>query len=102
LILFHKDFKFFVLKGQKTSSLTISSLFFSAFSNLKFLKVQLNAVTSSSSASKEIILKMNQSPLNGTCEVNKLNGIAFETNFTVKCFNWVDSDGLVYLYSFYG
>jgi len=85
LILFHKDFKFFVLKGQKTSSLTISSLF-----------------TSSSSASKEIILKMNQSPLNGTCEVNKLNGIAFETNFTVKCFNWVDSDGLVYLYSFYG
>ena len=87
---------------MKTANLTISSFLFDAYSNLNFLKVQLNVSTSSSTASKEIILKMNQLPLNGTCRVNNIAGIAFETNFKVKCSDWVDLDGLIYLYSFYG
>jgi hypothetical protein len=83
-------------------NLTISSFFFRSYSYQNFFKIKLNVTTSSSSASKELILKINQSPLNGTCELNTITGVSFVTNFTVKCSDWVDADGLIYSYSFYG
>lgn len=50
----------------------------------------------------EIILKTNQAPYNGTCLVDIFDGIALETNFTVECSNWIDADGFIFIYEFYG
>ena len=85
-----------------TSNLTISSLLFNAYPQVTYWKIQLNATDSLSSGSNEIILKLNQLPTNGTCQVDILNGSALETNFTVKCSNWIDPDGLVYSFQYYG
>ena len=89
-------------KGWTTINLTISSFLFGSYSYQNFFKIKLNVTTSSSSNSKELILKMNQPPINGTCEVNTLTGVSFVTNFTVNCSDWVDADGSIYSYSFYG
>ena len=42
----------------------------------------------------------NQIPVNGYCQVNNKTGLAFETNFTIDCFNWTDSDGFIVAYEF--
>lgn len=59
-------------------------------------------VSGVSSTSSEIILKINQIPLNGSCLVNLKNGTSLETNFTVTCSNWFDADGNITSYEFYG
>ena len=48
-----------------------------------------------------ILLKPNSLPENGTCEVNKLNGTALQTYFTIACVNWQDEDGDVVKYEFF-
>ena len=49
-----------------------------------------------------LILVRNQLPQNGTCSVDKTNGTAMETFFTVTCQNWVDPDGQIMFYQYSG
>ncbi len=49
-----------------------------------------------------LILKINQPPYNGICLLDNLEGTALQTYFTIKCSNWVDADGFITSYEFYG
>lgn len=44
----------------------------------------------------------NKLPLNGTCSVDLTNGIAMNTNFTISCQDWYDTDGAIKTYEFFG
>ena len=52
----------------------------------------------------ELILKTNQPPVNGTCQVlaSNLSGLALDTYFKVVCSNWIDEDGYITFYKLYG
>ena len=90
-------------KGGTSENLSISSLLFQAYPLTTFWTVYLNATSGSYSSSARIILKINELPERGTCQVvSNLTGLALETFFTISCFNWKDPDGFIYSYDFYG
>jgi len=49
---------------------------------------------------KEFDIEINQSPKNGICSINPLNGTII-TLFKINCSNWFDQDGIKD-FTFYG
>lgn len=49
-----------------------------------------------------IIFKINQIPVNGSCNVDLLDGRVLESYFTIKCFDWIDNDGKIVKYEYFG
>jgi len=86
--------------------LTISSLLFQKYSNITYWKIELSVIYYFNGTKfkgiDEIIFKVNELPVNGTCQAYNHTGIAFETNFLISCVDWVDPDGIIYSYDFYG
>ncbi len=85
----------------------ISSVLFNVYKNVTFWKVELtvftiltNGITTNGTSS--LILKINQAPYNGICVLNNSTGMALETYFILNCTNWIDSDGYIVSYTFYG
>ena len=58
----------------------------------------MNGIKSSSS----LVLKINDLPFGGSCNVDPYNGTALNTNFTIVCNNWQDSDGYIAKYEYFG
>jgi hypothetical protein len=76
---------------------------FQAYPSTTFWKIQLNGTSGNYYATNELILKINELPINGTCQViTNLTGLALETFFTISCFNWIDPDVYIYSYKFFG
>ena len=46
--------------------------------------------------------KINKPPSSGKCSLDKYNGTAFVTYFTITCSGWQDLDGIIEKYEFYG
>ena len=92
--------------GWSTANLTISCLMFQKYSSVFYWKIEMTVLTTTDSVIKsgksELILKINQVPFNGTCDIDQLNGLALETSFTIICSNWIDEDGYIINYEFYG
>ena len=93
--------------GDSTSELTIYSTLFLSDSSVHKWRVDLTLTTISyangiSTGSSSLILESNQLPHSGTCTVNPTSGISFSTQFTLSCINWIDDDGSIAKYSFYG
>lgn len=59
-------------------------------------------ISGANNTASETILKLNQIPLNGSCSVSATNGTALDTNFTMTCSKWYDTDGNITSYKFYG
>lgn len=55
-----------------------------------------------STGKASLIFKINQTPKGGICNVTPLKGITADTLFTINCLNWVDLDGQIVKYSYYG
>ena len=47
-------------------------------------------------------LKINSLPKNGRCLINPDNGESLSTLFYIMCSNWIDTDGSVETYEFFG
>lgn len=79
---------------------------FKYYTNVTYWKVQLTVGTSlygkTNYVSNELILKINQIPYNGSCFLNNQTGYALDTYFIVNCSNWIDDDGYIISYEFYG
>jgi len=52
-------------------------------------------------ASSSIIFYVNFSPCNGICNISPIIGTT-STLFTISCTNWIDKDGEIVSYSYYG
>jgi hypothetical protein len=62
----------------------------------RFLNVTLTTGLAS------LYLVVNLLPKNGTCSVNTHTGLSLATWFQIKCVNWLDLDGYVANYQFFG
>ena len=85
----------------------VSSVLFNDFRDITYWKVELTVFTTTldkvtENGTSSLILKINQTPFNGTCLISQSNGIAFQTYFTINCSDWIDSDGYITSYEFYG
>lgn len=58
-----------------------------------------NGITTGKSS---ILIKLNELPTSGNCSITPLTGISASTTFSISCSNWIDSDGYVANYAFYG
>ena len=71
-----------------------------------YLKVELEITTWSYGFSAKSIstslFKKNFGPINGKCSIDKIRGLAIDTNFTITCQNWIDPDGEISKYEYYG
>ncbi len=80
---------------------------FSLYPDVSRWKIEFTATTSSlngglAEGSSSLVIEINQLPKNGTCTIFPMNGIAAVTNFTINCSNWVDEDGRIMRYEFFG
>ncbi len=53
------------------------------------------------SGKSSILFSVNFPPRSGKCTVNPENGTT-QTIFNIKCTNWIDSEGSVFKFAFYG
>ena len=85
-----------------TDTIRISKYFFSDFPSIKYLKLESFLKNSFKNGSNSIILRINNPPKNGICQINPKIGKAMNENFKIQCSNWTDSDGLITSYKYYG
>jgi len=97
----------YFVTNYTSNTIQISSLLFHAYENTTYWKVMLLTDTIIGNQKKSgtgvIILKTNETPYNGSCIITtNTTGYALESNFTVFCYDWMDSDGYITSYEFYG
>ena len=98
-------FKYYFLLGLKSNELTLLPVLFHNFSKASYWKVDFiinNYENKTSSGMASLILKTNEVPSNGQCNVDLLKGVGLSTYFTITCSNWTDSDGVIVKYEFMG
>ena len=45
---------------------------------------------------------VNQLPQKGSCSVDTYNGTSLSTTFDIKCVDWIDPDGAIERYEYFG
>jgi hypothetical protein len=85
------------------TDLTIKEELFQNFPYLPILKVDLNVYVPSknSSGSASILFLVNFPPKNGLCDISPKNGTT-DTLFSISCWNWMDTDGNLDSFAYYG
>ena len=105
-ILFAPNNSYYYTTGKTNSNLVITKKLFEDFSSQIIWKVDLNLdvktydderLTSTTS----LLFYVNFSPKNGTCNLNSKNATTNEI-FLFSCMNWIDPDGSVASYAYYG
>ena len=87
--------------------LTILPEFFLASPEIKKWKIDFNVLTSSyfggtAFGVSSITVGINQLPSGGFCTISPVSGISGNTSFSIYCPNWVDPDGYISRYEYYG
>jgi len=84
------------------SELIIPSSFFKIYPQ-NFWRIELEIVKNGIiTGSSSINLKINSLPKNGACKINRDNGMSLKHLFYIMCSNWIDTDGSVETYEFFG
>ena len=97
---------YFYNTGLSNEYLVVLRDLFRDFPNQVYWKVESNIhlttfADDSLTASSSIIFYVNFSPLNGMCSISPITGTT-NTRFTIYCNNWLDKDGEIISYSYYG
>ena len=97
---------YFYQTGLSNDYLVIVKDLFRDFPDQVFWKVDLNFELTTFTgeiltASSSMIFYVNSVPINGVCDISPLMGTT-STLFTIICKNWIDKDGDVVSYSYYG
>ena len=97
---------YFYQTGLSNDYLVIVKDLFRDFIDQVYWKVELNfeLITFTGeilTASSSMIFYVNFSPTNGMCNISPITGTT-STLFTISCNNWIDKDGGVVSYSYYG
>ena len=70
---------------------------------MTFLKIDFKISTSSSVfGMASLVLRKNQLPSGGSCNINNFSGFSLETVFNITCLNWQDLDGSISKYEYFG
>ena len=83
--------------------LTLKEELFQNYSSQTIWKVELSLFVGNKnrSGSASILFLVNFPPKNGSCDINPKNG-STETIFSISCWNWLDKDGSMDSFSYYG
>ena len=97
---------YFYKSGLSYDSFVIRKDLFRDFPSQPYWKVELNVSLTTYAdeiltASSSIMFFVNFSPTNGMCNLSPNTGTT-NTKFTIVCANWIDNDGEVTSYSYYG
>ena len=86
------------------SFLTILSDLFSLNPNQNIYKIEYSVFIESRnvSGSSSLILYVNFPPKYGECDINPKIGTAYITEFVIDCSGYIDKNGFVVAFSFYG
>ena len=92
--------------GENSLDLTVFSVAFQNNTDTTIWKFKLDITTISSTngistGSSSLIIFINRMPKNGSCSITPLNGVVLNTDFTIVCQNWYDSDGSIQRYNYY-
>ena len=96
------------LFGQNTHELVISEDLFYKYQNIFFWKVDLKIEALYTIGGEyidvysTIVLSIIKSPFNGTCDIQPDSGYALVTDFSIECFDWIDLEGGISNYFFFG
>ena len=98
-----------IIKGSDTQEMALTSALFQNMSealywrvDFRIRKVSSTHPNSSSTGLASLYLVVNLLPKNGQCFVNNYTGMSLHTWFKIECVNWVDSDGFVANFQFFG
>ena len=96
-----------MLKKDVDTELTLMPDLFSTYSSVLYWKidffvVKINKLNQQTPGTASLILLVNSVPSGGYCFLDKYNGISLLTIFNIKCLNWMDKDGYVAKYEFFG
>lgn len=69
---------------------------------IEFKLTTISYLHGNSTSITSIFIKLNQLPYGGRCFITPSIGIAASTLFGVNCSNWLDSDGYIVNYSYFG
>jgi hypothetical protein len=86
--------------GRNTSNFTSLNQLFLFNNETNLWRFEVVYTFPSEISSSALNFRINQSPYNGSCEINPQNGTT-NTLFTIKCSNWFDDDNIKD-YSLYG
>ena len=97
---------YFFTIGQSNSYLVIKKDLFRDFSSQVIWKIESNIelvtyTNETLTASTSMKVYVNFSPKYGICTISPTNGTT-NTVFSLNCQNWIDSNGSVGFYSYYG
>jgi hypothetical protein len=97
------DNSYFYQTGHSNSDLTVLSDLFMNNTNQVIWMIELAVFISSRNVSgySSIILYVNFPPKSGTCDIIPTSGTT-ETLFTLKCYGWIDPDGSLISFAYYG
>ena len=88
---------------MNTNELCINKNLFSSLKYTPNLKIEFTAVGSSNElGSSSLIIRVNNLPYGGYCLFKINYGVSLETYFEISCLDWLDSDGYIERYEFYG
>lgn len=93
--------------GHQTKELTLYNSLFDFFEEIDFWRVYFditvyNEFNQSVTGSTFMNFKVNKKPFNGSCHIDSLNGTAYYTVFQIECTDWLDSDGYITKYEYFG
>ena len=79
--------------GTRTSNFTATNQLFLDNPTVNYWRFEVIYTFASENSSSALNLVINESPENGSCLINPLNGTMM-TLFTISCPNWFDADGI--------
>jgi hypothetical protein len=81
----------------------VSSLFFANYSSINLWKIELEIIINQTiKGAASLNFKLNTLPAGGYCNISRDNGISLSTLFYIMCQNWVDAEGPIRAYEFFG
>ena len=94
---------YYYTTGQSNSDLTILSDLFTDYPLQVIWKIELVVYISSRNVSgySSILINVNFPPSSGSCNVNPTSGTTI-TLFTITCVGWIDPDGSLFSFAYYG
>lgn len=94
-------------KGDTTTELNVQSSLFISNPQILLWKFEFTLTSTTpangiATGQSSMIVLVNKLPYGGSCTVSPTSGVALNTSFSIACSNWLDDDGDVAQFAYFG